>query len=314
VAHELSIIIPTLGRPALLGRVLARLDAQTAPPDSFEVVIVADAKERELDVLDRVAAGRRYAVRRLQAQRPGASCARNEGWRAVGSDLLLFMDDDILPEPQLVAEHLAWHRRHPEVEIGVLGQVRWADELRVTPFMRWLEDGIQFDFPNIEGTEAGWGRFYTANSSVKRAIVERVDGFEEDELPYLYEDLDMARRMHAHGFRLLYNRAAVAEHLQPMDLDYWKRRVEKIAVSERAFVRRHPEIPPYFFELFSAAARDRPAKGRGAALARFVPRSLPLLGPRVWASLDAVYKQALAAPFLAAWEADVEREARLLRR
>jgi GT2 family glycosyltransferase len=309
VAYELSIVIPTLGRPAVLARVLDRLDAQTTAPERFEVVIVADAKERDLDALDRLAIGRRYTVRRLQARRPGASCARNEGWRAARSDLVLFLDDDILPEPQLVAEHLAWHRRHPEPEVGVLGHVRWADELRVTPFMRWLEDGIQFDFPNIEGIEAGWGRFYTANSSVKRALVERVGGFEEDALPYLYEDLDMGLRMHAHGFRLLYCRDAVGEHLQPMDLEYWKRRVQRIAVAERAFVRLHPEIPAYFYELFSSAAGDPRAKGRGARLARFVPRSVPVLGPRVWASADACFKQALAEPFLEAWDADEAREA-----
>src|SRR5204862_2528736 len=167
-----------------------RLDRQTAPPESFEVLVVADAKEEQPDALEDAAAGRGYAARVVRAGRPGASAARNAGWRAAAAPLVLFLDDDILPEPALVAEHLAWHRRHPEDEVGVLGQVRWADELRVTPFMRWLEHGIQFDYPNIEGTEAGWGRFYTANVSVKRALVERVGGFEEDALPFGYEDLD----------------------------------------------------------------------------------------------------------------------------
>jgi len=181
--------------------------------------------------------------------------------------------------------------------------VRWADELEVTPFMRWLEDGIQFDYPNIEGTEAGWGRFYTANASVKRGLLERVGGFDEERLPFGYEDLDLALRMHAHGFRLLYNRAAVAEHLHPMDLEFWKRRVSRIAISERRFVAMHPEVPPYFYELFSAAAAAPPARGRGARLARFGPRSLPVIGPRVWGSADAAYRQALAGPFLEAWQA-----------
>jgi GT2 family glycosyltransferase len=296
-----SVVIPTLGRPALLRRVLDRLDAQSAPPGSFEVLVVADAKEERLDDLDRAVAGRRYAARRLTAPRPGASAARNAGWRAASAPVVLFIDDDILPEPALVAEHLDWHRRHSEEAVGVLGHVRWADELRVTPFMRWLEDGIQFDYPNIEGIEAGWGRFYTANASVKRALVERVGGFEEEALPFGYEDLDLALRMRDHGFRLLYNRAAAAEHLHPMDLEFWKRRVARIAVSERRFAALHPDIRPYFYELFSEAAAAPPARGRGARLARFVPRSAPFVGPRVWGSADAVYRQALAEPFLAAW-------------
>ena len=82
----------------------------------------------------------------------------------------------------------------------MLGHVRWAREVRVTPFMHWLEHGVQFDYPAIDGIEAGWGRFYGANVSAKRELVERVGGFDEVRLPYGYEDLDFgyrARRLRA---------------------------------------------------------------------------------------------------------------------
>ena len=49
-------------------------------------------------------------------------------------------------EARRSGEHLSWHARYPQREVGVLGLVRWADELRVTPFMRWLERGVHFDF------------------------------------------------------------------------------------------------------------------------------------------------------------------------
>ena len=59
-------------------------------------------------------------------------------------------------------------------------------------------------------------------------------GFDERRLPYGYEDLDLALRMHElDGFRLLYNRAAGAEHLHAMDLDFWTRRVARIADRRR---------------------------------------------------------------------------------
>jgi hypothetical protein len=51
----------------------------------------------------------------------------------------------------------------------------------------------------------------------------------------------------------------VAEHVHPMNLDFWKR--------------------------------------RGARLAHLIPHSFPFIGPRVWGSADAVYRQALAEPF-----------------
>jgi GT2 family glycosyltransferase len=302
VSH-LAIVIPTLGRPALLRRVLDRLERQTAA-GSFEVLVAADAREDALAEVDAALAGRPYPARRLQGARPGASAARNAGWRAAAAPLVLFLDDDVLPEPALVEQHLAWHDRHPEEATGVLGHVRWADELEVSTFMRWLEDGIQFDYPNIDGIEAGWARFYTANASVKRALVERVGGFEEEAQPFGYEDLDLALRMHeAHGFTLLYNRAAVAEHLHHMELAEWKRRVARIAVSERRFVAMHPGFAPYFHDLFAAAAAAPPAKRSVARLGRVVPRRTPVVGRLVWGSVNGVFLQELAGPFLEAWEA-----------
>ncbi len=295
----LSIVIPTLGRPRLLARVLDRLERQTRP--GFEVLVVVDKQERDVAAVDAVVAGRSLPVRRLGAEQPGASAARNVGWRAALAPIILFLDDDVLPESALVDEHLKWHERYVDDRVGVLGQVRWADELKVTTFMRWLESGIQFDYPRIEGIEAGWGRFYTANVSVKRKLVESAGGFEEERLPFGHEDLELARRMETLGFRLVYNRAASAEHVHPMDLDFWRRRVARIAISERQFVSMHPDVPPYFFEMFTAAATAPPARGTGVHLAPWVPRSVPWLGHRVWRSVDAFYCQALADPFLAAW-------------
>jgi GT2 family glycosyltransferase len=283
--------------------VLGYLERQAGVDGRFEVIVVADAKETQLDELDAAVAAAPFPARRLQAERPGASAARNVGWRAAGAPLVMFTDDDVFPEPQWLWEHLSWHERWPEENVGVLGPLRWADELTVTPFMRWLGRGIHFDFDQIEGIEAGWGRMYTANTSLKRSQIESVGGFDEEALPFLYEDLDLAIRMHErNGFRLLYNRAAVAEHLHPMNLETWKERVRRIAVSERTFVRLHPDIPPYFHDLFMEALERPRARGRGTRVVRFVPRSVPWLGRKAWGSAETYWLQALAVPFLEAWE------------
>ena len=103
----------------------------------------------------------------------------------------------------LVREHVDWHRtRYPEPEVGVLGLVRWAPELDVTVFMRWLDMGLQFDAQSIHGIEAGWGRFYGANASLKRAFLERVGDFDQEHFPYGYEDTDWAYRASTLGFRI----------------------------------------------------------------------------------------------------------------
>lgn len=300
---RISVVIPTLGREQTLRRALDHLEAQTVPPDEFEVILAADAKLTRPDALDHLLEGRKYPAQRTRPTRAGASAARNAGWRAATASLVLFIDDDILADPVLIEEHLRWHDEHPAPELAVLGHVRWAKELHVSPFMRWLNHGIQFNYPSIHGEETTWEYFYTANVSLKRKLLECAGGFDEQRLPYGYEDLDLALRLHRRGgFRLLYNRAAGAQHVHPMDLDLWRRRVARIAVSERQFVELHPEIPAYFHDLLSDAAALPPASGRTEWLARFIPGRVPLLGPYVWGQLDLFYRQALAGAFLQSWE------------
>jgi GT2 family glycosyltransferase len=301
--QELSVVIPTLSRAGTLRMAMDALDAQAAPSGSFEVIVAADAADSNRGAVEDAIAGRPYEARLVSAGVPGTSAARNRGWRDATTPLILFLDDDVLAGPRLVAQHLAWHRERPNPEIGVLGYVRWARSLKMTPFMRWLERGIQFDYSGIQGEEAGWGRFYTANASVKRQLLERSGGFDEERLPFGYEDLDLAYRMSRLGFQLLYNRRAEAEHLHPMDLDFWRRRMPRVAASERSFVALHPEIRPYFHELLRDAAESPPARGWGRHLVRIVPPWLPWLGPRAWASADLYYRQALASHFFEAWEA-----------
>ena len=156
---RLSVVVSTLGNHAGLRRVLDGYDAQAAPQESFEVLVVADRAEPDPAAVDAAVGERGYEVRRLEGEIPGLSANRNAGWRAAAARLVMFTDNDTIPDPRLVAEHLAWHDREPAAEVAVLGHVRWAREVRVTPFMHWLDHGVQFDYPAIEGIEAGWGRF-----------------------------------------------------------------------------------------------------------------------------------------------------------
>ncbi len=285
-----------------LERVLAGYERQEAGDDAFEVIVAVDRADPEPETVERLLEGRSYRTARVMGRTPGLSANRNAGWRAAGSPLVLFTDNDTIPTPDLVSQHLACHRRHPGEGVAVLGHVRWAPELRSTVFMRWLDEGIQFDYPNIEGEEAGWGRFYGANVSVKRALLQRVGDFEEERLPYGYEDLDWARRANDEGLSVLYNRDAVVDHLRPMTLEFWQRRARRVAVSELQFIRMHPDVPPFFHRLFTRAVELPRATGRGRHLAPVVPRWIPWLGPKVWMSLDRYFKQQIAPHFLAAWD------------
>jgi GT2 family glycosyltransferase len=291
--------MPTLDRPDELPRSIDALARQTLEPSAFEVVLVADARSTSVPR----PSAHDLELRVLQAERPGASAARNSGWRAARAPLVLFIGDDIIASPRLLAEHLAWHERHPDAETGVLGLVEWARELRRDAFMKWLDAGIQFDYGTIRGIEAGAGHFYTANVSLKREMLERVGGFDEDNFPFLYEDIDLGVRLFENSFRLLYNRDASAEHLHQPRVDEWRTRMRLVARAERRWVERRPEQKPYFHCLFADVASTPRLRGRGRHLVRLVPRATPWVGARIWASTDLYFRRELADAFMDAWEA-----------
>jgi GT2 family glycosyltransferase len=300
---ELSVVLPTLRNYSVLERVLDGYAVQDVPAGSFEMLVVADRHEPDLAAVIAAIGARPYTVRLLRGPIPGASANRNAGWRAAHAPIVLFTDNDTVPDRSLVAEHLRSHKRRPEVEVAVLGLVRWSAEIEITPFMRWLEYGLQFQFESIRGEDAGWGHLYGANASIKRAMLERVGGYDEQRLPYGYEDIEWAYRAREHGLQVVFNRLAVVEHHRTMTIADWQARAPRLAVSEWRFCRLHPEVEPFFAPMFAQAARG-PAYGRkAAALTRFVPRRVPWLGPLVWDHAGHHWRTLIAPHFLAAWEA-----------
>jgi GT2 family glycosyltransferase len=302
---ELSVIVPTYRRRDALSRTLTALERQSVAADAFEVLVVDDPIEDDSAAVAAVLGAERrpFALRQVHREARGVSAARNAGWRVAAARLVMFIGDDILLAPNALEEHLACHRRHPEDEVGVLGRVEWARELHVTPFMRWLEHGIQFNYLSLQGSEAPWTHFYTANISVKRAMLERVSGFDEERFPFLYEDLDVGRRLSEHGFRLLYNRDAVGEHLHQTNIDEWRRRMAATAPAERRWVEAYPDMPAWFHDIFEVAERRRQVPAPVAGVAARVPRRVPFVGPRAAMVADLHFRQQLAPAFFEAWRA-----------
>lgn len=299
---SLSVVLSTLGNYPVLRRVLDGYDHQDAGAASFELLVVADRAEPDLDAVRTAIGERPYQVRLLTGDIPGLSANRNTGWRAARAPLVLFTDNDTIPVPRLVSEHLAWHRRYPADEVAVVGLVRWARGLKVTPFMKWLEYGVQFDFNSIKGDEASWAHLYGANSSIKRAMLARVGGYDSERLPYLYEDIDWGYRAREHGLRVMLNRRAVVDHWRPMSIDVWKARAPMLAATEWQFCQLHPDVPPWFHGMFAEAAACPPGGAKAARLAHLVPRRVPWLGELVWRRAGVHWRQQIAPHFLPAWD------------
>jgi glycosyltransferase involved in cell wall biosynthesis len=95
-----SIVIPTYNRETVVRQTLARLERQTLPVDKIEVCLVDDGSTDGTPALSRSPFP--FPLRFLQYNRQGATAARNAGASASQGQVLVFLDDDIWPEPAAV--------------------------------------------------------------------------------------------------------------------------------------------------------------------------------------------------------------------
>jgi glycosyltransferase involved in cell wall biosynthesis len=97
----ITVVIPTLNRLDELGRCLETLRAQTRKPD--ELIVVDGAADPRIEALTAAQASAAGAVKWLPF-RPGLTAARNHAIARATGDLVVFLDDDLLLEPEFLAE------------------------------------------------------------------------------------------------------------------------------------------------------------------------------------------------------------------
>lgn len=241
---ELSVIIPTRDRVDILMETLKRLiDQQTELP--FEVLVVDDGStDATVKRARSVADHSPVPVTVLEQSSRGPAAARNRGIEAARGSACLFIGDDTWPRADLVDRHGRLHRLHPEPETALLGHVEWAAASRPTPFMDWLNSGMQFDFAQITDPEHVQGScFYTANVSAKRGFLVAHGCFDEAFPHAALEDIELGLRLERAGLRLVYDEAAVVEHFHPCDLPASLRRMRTLGRSVVILQERVPDWP-----------------------------------------------------------------------
>ncbi len=303
-AEDLTVVIPTRERWGILNRTLESLAHQTV--DGFDVVVVVDGWDQQAPA----AVTDRAAVRVLFQDRAGPGVARNAGVAASDRRLVLLLGDDMVAEPQLVAEHLAAHDRHDSDAVAVLGHVDWHPDVGVNRLQRWMNwSGTQFDYDLIDpSADAGFGRFFSCNVSLPRALYDAAGGFDPS-FTYYYEDLDFGWRLEQAGMRLRYEPSARTLHLHRYDWDAVLRRFDGIVIGERMMAAKHPWFEPWFKRRMTDAVAAKPVGAWWPALADVVTRpalgSLPGLA-RVQAvarrRANTRYHQRLAPRFLWQWD------------
>jgi GT2 family glycosyltransferase len=205
-----SALINTLDRPDRLDRCLAALAGQQAAGLALldEAIVVDDGGTADLGpIVARHA--RRLPLRLERIAHAGRAAARNHALALARGRRVLFLGDDVLAGPELLAAHGA----EADPDVAVVGPYPIAALRGSPPFRRWAEPNPQHLIQDPR--DAGPFFFATGNLSADRERLVALGGFDARFELYGWEDVDLGLRFARAGGRTRFEAAAAAIHDHP---------------------------------------------------------------------------------------------------
>ena len=205
---RVSVVLPTLDRPEAIYNLLRHLEHQTVAP--FEIVVVDQSGVPDARVAAYADGHPRVRFHRIPVK--GLPNARNVGIGLSRGDVILFLDDDSIPDAGLVRFHAEAYA-DPAVA-GVGGQVRGGYDAAAGAVGTFRESDGRVVRNFGAATRCEVDHLPGGNMSFRREVFEKVGGFD---LRYggsaIGEETDFCLRARRAGFRFVFEPRATLEHL-----------------------------------------------------------------------------------------------------
>ncbi len=224
-----TVVVPTYNRMESLKQTLDGLQIQTIDLAQFEVVVVSDGStDGTPEFLQDYAKSSSLNLRWFQQKNQGPATARNFGVNKASAEIVVLLDDDVVPIPEFLELHL---RHHNEIPNAVVIAPMSPDPLygkREPAWIAWehakLQDIYALFLPGGQyfGHDMGPMHFYSGNASLRRDLLLGVGGF--NTAFTRQEDVEFAERLRAaHDVRFIFDPEAVGQHHPVRSLASWLR-------------------------------------------------------------------------------------------
>ena len=203
---SLSILIPTYGRDHALINTIEFL-LELPPPRANEIIILDQTPRHADDCEEKLSYWNESdIIQWVKMPSPSITVAMNLGLVMAKSEHVLFVDDDIIPDPGLIAAHRTTARDYPKSLIA--GRV-------LQPWHQGQPDSLDAPFCFNSLQERDHDDFVGCNVSMDRQTALEIGGFDRNfvRVAYRYES-EFAYRWRRAGFRIRYNPNALVHHLK----------------------------------------------------------------------------------------------------
>jgi GT2 family glycosyltransferase len=206
------------------------------PADVFEVIVVCDG-----DVDGSVASCRAllpevpYALRVFVQTNQGPAAARNRGVAEAQAPLIVFVDDDVVPDEGLIAAHL--HAQAGQERLVTIGPLLPPPDVRLNPWGAWEERTLcrQYAAMTAGHWQATYRQFYTGNAAVLKRHIVAAGGF--DASFRRAEDVELALRLRDRGLRFVFLPQARGWHYVSRTFASWLRLPAAYGAADVAMAR-----------------------------------------------------------------------------
>ncbi len=228
---EASIIIGTYNQKELLKKTLEALFKQSYPADRYEIILVDSMSSDGTDsmVEDLNPSCRLNYIRQ---ENQGKVNARNRAIRKARGELILLTDADIIPEKNLIEEHIRAHQKHKNTAFA--GQTIRLRSENVT------DTELPTKFKPLQ--KIPWSYFLTGNLSVRRETIIKAGLFDENFKEYGWEDIELGYRLHKMGVKLRFLPSALNHHIHPVAKEDFLNIMYKMGKSAIIFYKKHPNL------------------------------------------------------------------------
>jgi GT2 family glycosyltransferase len=200
----ITVAIPTYNRGVIVAETVRRLLELDPPPEA--IIVVDQSVEENKPLAEWHRQGR---IRLIRLDKPSIPHAMNVALLAATTPVVLYVDDDVEPEPGLIAAH---ERAHSDESVwAVVGQILQPGE-EPQHFER-PEDDLEFHFNHDTGCFVA--NVMAGNLSVKREHAIDAGGFDENFVGVAYRfETDFALRLVAAGGKVWFSPEAGLRHLK----------------------------------------------------------------------------------------------------
>jgi len=220
-----SVVVPCYNVEHVIDKCIRSLLSQDYPESKFTIVVIDDkSTDSTLKIINNYQDNPSVKVVKHFKNR-GLSAARNSGIKASNSDIVGFLDSDMVVKPDWVKTFTK--ELLSDGVVACMGGMKLAEDLTENKLDKFLYNPTRGVLKHGEHEPIFFKWFLLNNSAVKKNVIDKIGRFDETITTYGGEDTDFAIRLwdkYPNGLR--FTSKAIGEHYHQRPLDELQDKME----------------------------------------------------------------------------------------